>query len=217
VIEAFPNMFLGSLCDMDRYPEQPTRHRKWTDTLFPLVRPQIGGLLQRLLPGRQVAGRWSDDHEEIAGFTCAVTALCMAAGEYTAVGAADDGWIILPPRSSLGAGWVQTLTECCQRARRSFPGASIVWNQARPECGEATASLIPTGDSMEPEKPAPGFHSNEVLRCPIPGCTKTWPNGRGGWDRHVEVLGMHRDWHPSVSDPEERKRRFKREFPEFFR
>ena len=36
------------------------------------------------------------DHDERAAFVCALTALCVAANDYTAVGD-HDGWIILPP------------------------------------------------------------------------------------------------------------------------
>jgi hypothetical protein len=54
-------------------------------------------------------------------------------------------------------------------------------------------------------------------RCPIPGCLKEWPNGRGGWDAHVGSPKNHPAWHPAVVDADERRRLFKAEFPEFFR
>lgn len=128
IVEAFPNLFLGTLCDENNYPERPSKKRKWTDTLFPLVSEKLGLLLRCLLPNREITGRWDlVDHEEIASFTCAVTALCAASGRYSGVGADDDGWIILPPREFLGCGWEGTLVECCQRCRRGFPGASIYW------------------------------------------------------------------------------------------
>jgi len=54
------------------------------------------------------------------------------------------------------------------------------------------------------------------IRCPIAGCTKTWPNGRGGWDGHVASLRTHPLWHPALTVGQDRKRQFKTEFPEFF-
>jgi hypothetical protein len=55
-----------------------------------------------------------------------------------------------------------------------------------------------------------------VLRCPIPGCVKEWPNRRGGWDGHVGSLKNHPSWHPDVLHAAERRRLFALEFPEFF-
>lgn len=48
--------------------------------------------------------------------------------------------------------------------------------------------------------------------CPIPGCSKIFRRSRGGWDAHVGSLRIHPDWHPDVSNPEERKRIFKAEY-----
>jgi hypothetical protein len=36
------------------------------------------------------------NHDDRAALVCAATALCVASGDYTAVGG-QDGWIILPP------------------------------------------------------------------------------------------------------------------------
>jgi hypothetical protein len=44
-----------------------------------------------------------DAHDDRAAHVCALTALCVAARDYTAVGD-EDGWIILPP-SSFVQGW----------------------------------------------------------------------------------------------------------------
>ncbi|GEM_PF-2076621 len=52
------------------------------------------------------------------------------------------------------------------------------------------------------------------FRCPI--CDMPFKNGRSGWDSHVGSFSKHPDWHPNVSQPEERKRLFKIEFPGFF-
>jgi hypothetical protein len=56
-----------------------------------------------------------------------------------------------------------------------------------------------------------------AFRCPITGCDKVFQGSRGGWDGHVGSLRLHPWWHPDVTDAEERKRRFEREFPAFFR
>jgi hypothetical protein len=37
------------------------------------------------------------NHDDRAALICALTALCVAAGDFTAVGDAD-GWIVPPPR-----------------------------------------------------------------------------------------------------------------------
>jgi hypothetical protein len=97
VVEAFPNLFLGVLCDERDYP-RPARARQWTDALFPAVGPRLRSLLAWLLPGREVRGSWAvRGHDAIAGFVCALAALCVAAAHFVAVGSAGDGFIVLPP------------------------------------------------------------------------------------------------------------------------
>ena len=55
-------------------------------------------LLGHLLPGRSVAQHAASvtNHDDRAALVCAMTALCIAARDFVAVGD-DDGWIILPP------------------------------------------------------------------------------------------------------------------------
>lgn len=102
VMEAFPNLFLGVLCDEDCYPV-PARPRQWTDALYDAVRPRLEALLRHLLPGRAIRGDWDiGDHDGIASFVCALSALCVAAGRYVAVGAHADGFIMLPPHDAWG-------------------------------------------------------------------------------------------------------------------
>lgn len=104
IVEAFPNLFLGVLCDEVDYPASALRKRKWTDTLYPVTRPTLETLIQSLLPGRKVEGDLLiRDHEKIAGFVCALTALCVATNRFVAVGAERDGYILLPPRELWGA------------------------------------------------------------------------------------------------------------------
>jgi hypothetical protein len=56
-----------------------------------------------------------------------------------------------------------------------------------------------------------------VYRCPIAGCDKVFQRSRGGWDGHVGSLRLHPGWHPELREAGERRRRFKTEFPDFFR
>ena len=70
-------------------------------------------------------------------------------------------------------------------------------------------------------RPSPGRERHPETgvphACPIPGCAHVFHDSRGGWDAHVATHGRHPGWHPETSDPEERKRLFRVEFPEFFR
>jgi hypothetical protein len=62
------------------------------------ARGTFDSLVDHVLPGRRLARAptYLTDHDERAAFVCALTALCVAADDYTAVGD-HDGWIILPP------------------------------------------------------------------------------------------------------------------------
>jgi hypothetical protein len=132
-VEAFPNLFLGVLCDEADCPRKPAKKRKWTDSLYPLVKPKLEGLLRLLLPCRQQAASLDiRDHEEIAAFTCALTALCVSARRFVGLGSETDGFIILPPsglwgRATTDAGrWAEgALRRNLVAVAREFPGATI--------------------------------------------------------------------------------------------
>ncbi|MDE2517136.1 MAG: hypothetical protein KGL12_14000 [Rhodospirillales bacterium] len=105
IAEAFPSSFLGLMLDD---PEAvPVRRADRSDRYFVHLAEagRLAALLAHLLAGRRSAGDPAAirDHDERAGFICALTALGLAAGDFTAVGGAD-GWIVLPPRRFL-AGW----------------------------------------------------------------------------------------------------------------
>ena len=103
VVEAFPNLFLGVLCAESTYPE-PRHKRRWTDALFPVVGPSLTAMLAGLLPGRTIQVPWpARGHDAIAAFVCALSALCVAARRYVAVGSHADGFIMLPPHDAWGA------------------------------------------------------------------------------------------------------------------
>jgi hypothetical protein len=73
-----------------------------------------------LLPGRVLAcdvGQITN-HDDRAAFVCALTALAVAFGDFSAVGDAD-GWIILPPWRFVQA-WAQAELE--ENARAEVEG-----------------------------------------------------------------------------------------------
>jgi hypothetical protein len=148
IVEAFPNLFLGVLCDDARYPAKPASKRKWTDSLYPLVKPKLEGLLRSLLPCRELQSSLDiEDHEGIAGFTCAITALCVAARRFVAVGSPADGFIILPPSNLWGKRIENTvpwgkveLHRNLATVTRDFPGAAIHEDGRIWEAGVACAA-----------------------------------------------------------------------------
>lgn len=133
VVEAFPNLFLGVLCDEASYPARPARRRKWTDDMFPIVRETLKRMLLAWLPGRRVEGELNiTDHEHIAGLVCALSALSASTGDGVFVGSDDDGYIILPPLRYWGkdsnglAPWASTaLNDNHPTVIDKFPGAQI--------------------------------------------------------------------------------------------
>ena len=109
VVEAFPSSFMGVM--IEDPASLSARRVDRSDTFFRHVAER--GLLHRLvehcLPGRSMASHPSTvtNHDDRAALVCALTALCVAAGNYSAVGD-DDGWIILPPASFM-QGWALNL------------------------------------------------------------------------------------------------------------
>jgi predicted RNase H-like nuclease len=107
VVEAFPTSFLGVMLDEGQYPVSGARSDVYFEHLLgpDFVRAKIPkenrlvGLLRDLLPGREVQDTLAGvtDHEERAAIACAVTALCVAARRYVAVGDRRNGYIVLPP------------------------------------------------------------------------------------------------------------------------
>jgi hypothetical protein len=107
VVEAFPTSFLGVLIEN---PSVLSPRRENRSDIFYFHLDQSDGLLDllhHLLPGRAIRFDTIKDHDERAALVCALTALCVAAGEYTAVGD-DDGWIVLPPHSLIRP-WAWTI------------------------------------------------------------------------------------------------------------
>lgn len=107
IVEAFPNLFLAALIDEERLP---VLARDASDRYWEVVVKQsdrIDRLIRHLLPTRRIRDTLQEcgNHEKRAGVVCALTALCVAAGEHVAVGDPVDGDIMLPPYSTWGVGW----------------------------------------------------------------------------------------------------------------
>lgn len=102
IVEAFPNAFLGVLLPDESFEQIPRGRGKKFDALFESVRGR--GILLKLLDELE----WADSalrealatnaqHDERAALICAITAICVWRGRYTAVGDEDGGWFFLPP------------------------------------------------------------------------------------------------------------------------
>lgn len=99
IVEAFPNAFLGVML---RDPSTVAAQRDdRSDVFFQHLTDKgtLRLLLQHLLPNRKLEQSLSGvvNHDVRGALICALTALAVAADDYTAVGD-NDGWIILPPR-----------------------------------------------------------------------------------------------------------------------
>ncbi len=117
IVEAFPTTFLGVMVDRPKALQRP---KQKSDRYFVhLANHQRLDWFLELLPNDW---RWAyapseiTNHDDRAAFACALTALCVAAGEFTAVGDEDDGWIILPPKRMF-ADWAWKAA--CEAAARN--------------------------------------------------------------------------------------------------
>jgi hypothetical protein len=120
VAEAFPGAFLGVML-ADPVAVAASRAGR-SDVFFRHLAENgtLEGLLAHLLPGRNLALPLGGvtNHDDRAALICALTALCVAAGDFTAVGDAD-GWIVLPPRRFV-RDWAWADLEA--NAREEMPG-----------------------------------------------------------------------------------------------
>lgn len=100
IVEAFPTAFLGVMIEN---PEGLCRPRQRSDRYFAYLARNgcLGELLADLLPDRGLASDpgMITNHDDRAAFVCAISALCVAQGRFTAVGDTSDGCIVLPPRN----------------------------------------------------------------------------------------------------------------------
>jgi hypothetical protein len=125
VAEAFPTSFLGVML------QEPfgirSRRKKHSDNFFEILAEDgtLADLLNRLLPKRSIPEiSQIKNHDDRAAFVCAVTALCLAANDYTAVGD-HDGWIILPPLSFIQP-WALALFDANARNHAAYRISSRV-------------------------------------------------------------------------------------------
>jgi hypothetical protein len=139
IVEAFPNLFLGVLCDEADYPAEPRRQRKWTDTLYnwppgdPVIPRKLRSLVESLVPRRAIEGELRlDDHEKIASFVCALTALGVAAHRFVAVGCARDGCIALSLRDLWGRGTPSSVPWAERELRANLPRVAADFPHCEP-------------------------------------------------------------------------------------
>ena len=101
IVEAFPTTFLGVMLKHPASLNRPKNKQK-SDIFFAHLskHQQLDQFVEKFLGGRRWAQNIDEikDHDDRAAFVCALTALCIVAGNFTAVGDDKDGWIILPPQ-----------------------------------------------------------------------------------------------------------------------
>ncbi|MGA8313298.1 MAG: hypothetical protein WB755_24960 [Terriglobales bacterium] len=100
ISEAFPSSFLGLMIKDPASLEAGRGDR--SDTFFNYLATNgfLNRLLDHFLPGRRLESSFIEvkNHDDRAALVCALTALSVAGGDFTAVGD-ENGWIILPPIS----------------------------------------------------------------------------------------------------------------------
>ena len=108
IVEAFPSSFLGVLIE-DPDKLETNRSNRW-DALYEHL-DRSGGLIKlltHLLPGRKLETPFNlvNNHDERAAVVCAMTALCIAVGNYSVVRDKDDDWncVAAPLRHSTVGG-----------------------------------------------------------------------------------------------------------------
>ncbi len=119
IAEAFPSSFLGV---MIADPANITVVRNNRSDLFYEHLDQTGilvRLMAHLLPGRTPVAPFAavTNHDDRAALVSALTALCLAAGDYTTVGD-EQGWIILPPAAFIATDAMADLVANAQNEPR---------------------------------------------------------------------------------------------------
>lgn len=117
IVEAFPTTFLALMFDRGRPPSSKAKSDIFFEWLLGPDAPcrhsddrnRLKDLIQNLLPDRSLETSLGTitDHEHRAAVLCAVTALCVAARRYLAIGDARNGYLIMPPVASTGKPGVQ--------------------------------------------------------------------------------------------------------------
>ncbi len=102
IVEAFPTTFLGVMLKRPSSLKRPKNEERSDVYFHHLAKNQY---LDRFVEDLLAPRKWTNrppsaitNHDDRAAFVCALTALCVVAGDFTAVGDKRDGWIILPPQ-----------------------------------------------------------------------------------------------------------------------
>ena len=99
IVEAFPSAFLGLMIAEPKLLDAQRSNRSDVFYAHLAKAGDLARLVSCLLPGSHLACSFEavTNHDDRAAVVCALTALCVAAGRYSAVGD-HQGWIVLPPR-----------------------------------------------------------------------------------------------------------------------
>ena len=108
IVEAFPTTFLGVMTEC---PEMLSRSKARSDRYFVHLAQtrRLDRFFAYLLPDRKLLAALPTlrNHDDRAALVCALTALCVAIGDFTAVGDDRGGWIVLPPKRAFSQ-WAWT-------------------------------------------------------------------------------------------------------------
>lgn len=114
IVEAFPNAFLGVCLDDRCYEAMPAlkRGQKFDWLYDQWVQQKLVARLPLPSDAKHLP-MWfarTSDHEERAALVCALTALLVAHGTFTAIGDESGGWFFLPPWNNWQC-WARTAVE----------------------------------------------------------------------------------------------------------
>ncbi len=128
IVEAFPSSFLGVMIAEPAKLNVNRRNR--SDAFFQHLTNNgaIFSFIENLLPKRSMQAELSavNNHDDRAALVCALTALCLSANQFSAVGD-QDGWIILPSEHNMQGWAVSALTknaEAVDPSRSAFYSTS---------------------------------------------------------------------------------------------
>jgi predicted nuclease with RNAse H fold len=151
VAEAFPNAFLGVLLEAEAIDHARRREagaRRTFDRLYDLGLQAHAFERLRSLLGWEEEPLWSqlstcNHHEERSALICALTAICICRGLFTAIGDPDTGYFFLPPLRAWAA-WASAATaRNLARARMEMPlSATTLWADGARYSAEDAISML---------------------------------------------------------------------------
>lgn len=224
VFETNPTVGLALLVPKQPIAELPSRKRPKVDRNGRTVRAKSDWYWS-LGAGRRIADILSApsvslerDHERVAGLYCLSVAVALSGrGSATsgAVTAGDrDGIYALPDR--VDSSWARDVAGFVfSGSLRGTCETTVRYEGNPPNPPQAPKHGCPT-DDVPARTARPNPRGGCIFRCPIAGCTKVFHGTRGGWDEHAGSIRTHPGWHPELLDRDERKGRFRAEFPDFF-